>query len=368
MAAPAPLFSSKRERRLWLWTVAVVVAIYSTLGPATTVAAALRERNLLRVSIGLALVLVLGPVLWRWLRQRPGWREVGAAMGVAFAYWMVWIRVGSWEERTHLIEYGVVAALIHMALLERDDNGRPVSMPAALAVGATAVLGLLDEGIQALLPNRVFDIRDVFFNALAGFMIVAARLAIAPQRRPGWRVWFLMLWAGAFGWGQGVYLGWFDNTEPKTLETVPADIWSGYLGLVVGATLIGVLQWLVLRRHVSRAGWWVVSSLGAVAVVGLVIFGLGAFDPDVGWFLGVGLFGMAAGMLQWVILRGQLPRAAWWIVASAVGWILGMPLGDVNGPPALGAVYGLATGTALVWLLRSDQTEPARSVQDLPSG
>lgn len=44
----------------------------------------------------------------------------------------------------------------------------------------TALFGLLDEGIQAMLPNRVFDVRDVFFNALAGFMV---RHAIAAPNR-----------------------------------------------------------------------------------------------------------------------------------------------------------------------------------------
>ena len=106
-------FTSDRERRLWLWALAVVVAIYSTLGPAETLAGALRERNLLRTSFALVLLLV----------------------------------------------------------------------PAALAVGATALLGWIDEGIQAILPNRVYDIRDVGFNALAGLMAVAAGLVLAWVRQ-----------------------------------------------------------------------------------------------------------------------------------------------------------------------------------------
>ncbi len=41
-AQPSPLFSSARERRLWAWTLAVVVAIYSTLGLAATLDAAMK--------------------------------------------------------------------------------------------------------------------------------------------------------------------------------------------------------------------------------------------------------------------------------------------------------------------------------------
>ena len=56
------------------------------------------------------------------------------------------------EERTHLIEYGVVAVFIHEALTERASHGRRVPLPAALAVLGTALVGTLDEGIQAFLP------------------------------------------------------------------------------------------------------------------------------------------------------------------------------------------------------------------------
>ena len=351
---PTGRFTSARERRLWLWALAVMVAIYSTLGPARTVADALRERNLLKVSFALVLFLVVGAIAAQWVKKRPGWREIGVALGVALAYLMVWVRIDSWEERTHLIEYGIVAALIHQALLERVRNGRRVPAPAALTVAATALLGLLDEGIQVMLPSRVFDVRDVFFNALAGFMVIAARLAIAPQQRPGWRVWFLWLMAGAFGWGQGVYWGWFGGGDPKTLESIPTTILGGFLGVAVGGMLVGVLQWLVLRPHLARAGRWVLASLGAAAVVGIVVFGVGVVSADAGWIGGVSVFGTVVGVFQWAVLRRHVPRAGWWVLASTAGWVVGMPLGDMAGPPGLGAAYGAMTGTVLVWLLRQE--------------
>ncbi len=348
-------FTSDRERRLWFWAVAVMVAIYSTLGPARTLVDLLRQHNLLRVSFALVLLLVVGAIARRWVKRRLGWGEIGVALGVTLAYLMVWWRMGSWEERTHLIEYGIVAALIHQALLERVRNGRRVPAPAALTVAVTALVGTFDEIIQSMLPSRVFDVRDIFFNTLAGFMVIAARLAIAPQRRPGWRVWFLWLMAAALGWGLGVYWGWFDGTEPKTLQSIPSVILAGYLGVAVGGILIGVLQWLVLRRHLARAGRWVLASLGAAAVVGIVVFGVGVVNADVGWLAGVSVFGTVVGVLQWLVLRRRVPRAGWWVLASTVGWVVGMPLGDIVGPPGLGAAYGAITGTALVWLLRQER-------------
>ena len=130
----------------------------------------LRERNLLQVSFALVVLLLVVALVAHWVKSRPGWAEIGVAIGVALAYLGTFLRMASPEERTHLIEYGIVAALIHQALLERLRNGRAVPMPAALTVSVTAALGVLDECIQAMLPNRVFDARDVGFNALAGFM------------------------------------------------------------------------------------------------------------------------------------------------------------------------------------------------------
>ena len=179
------LFTSDLERHLWLWALAVVVAIYSTLGPAQILVAALRERNLLRVSFTIVLFLVGAVIVWRWVKRRPGWREIGVALGVAAVYLFPWFRVETLEERTHLIEYSLVAILIHQALIERQRHGRHVPSPPTLAVVVTALLGLLDECIQAILPNRVFDLVDIGFNALAGLMAILASLALARARR--WR-------------------------------------------------------------------------------------------------------------------------------------------------------------------------------------
>jgi VanZ family protein len=54
-------------------------------------------------------------------------------------------------------------------------------------VVVTALLGWLDEGIQAVLPNRVYDIRDVGVNALAGLLAIAASLVLEWARGRGSR-------------------------------------------------------------------------------------------------------------------------------------------------------------------------------------
>ncbi|RMH60568.1 MAG: VanZ family protein, partial [Bacteroidetes bacterium] len=87
------------------------------------------------------------------------------------------------EERTHLIEYGVVAVLVFEALTERASRGRRVPLPPVLAVVATSVFGTLDELIQGILPNRVFALRDILFNVLASVMAVTTMVGLGWARR-----------------------------------------------------------------------------------------------------------------------------------------------------------------------------------------
>ena len=145
-------------------------------------------------------------------------------------------------------------------------------------------------------------------------------------------------------------------TKPKTLQSIPTVILAGYLGVAAGGILIGVLQWLVLRRHVTRAGRWVLASLGAAASFGVVVFGVGVVNADLGW-VGGGYIGTVVGVLQWLVLRRQVPRAGWWVLASTVGWVVAIPVGDIAGPPGW-AVYGAFTGTTLIWLLRQGHSRP----------
>jgi hypothetical protein len=160
----------------------------------------------------------------------------------------------------------------------------------------------------------------------------------------GWGFW---LW-----WVLASTVGWAAAGPVAALGLYRDIVVAGYVGVAVGGIVAGVLQWLVLRRRVARAGGWVLASIVASAVVGVVVFGVGVVNADVGWIGGAGLFGTAVGVLQWLILRQQVARAGWWVLASTVGWVAGGPAGAFLGWPALGVVYGAITGIALVWLLR----------------
>lgn len=177
------LFTSDRERRLWLWTLAVVVAIYATLGLAKTLAGALAASGLVENAIWWAMFLMGAAILMLGMKTRLGGAEIGAGLGVLGAYFLLLLRMTLPEERSHMIEYSMVGALIFHALIERHNNGRRVPSPVFLAIGLTALLGWIDEGLQLLLPGRFYDLRDVGFNALAGLMAVVASLFLARVQR-----------------------------------------------------------------------------------------------------------------------------------------------------------------------------------------
>ena len=177
-------FSSKRERRLWFWLLIVLVAIYSTLGFAGTLASFLTDRELLTPVFFLCLFLVGATVLTQGLKTRPSGVEIVVALGIISVYLLMFARMAIPDaHRGHLIEYSVVAIFIYEALTERINQGRPIPAPALLAILATTLLGVLDECIQLFLPNRVFDPFDMLFNFLAGLMAVATSVTLDWVRR-----------------------------------------------------------------------------------------------------------------------------------------------------------------------------------------
>ncbi len=179
------LFSSRRERRLWLWTLAVVAAIYATLGLTGTLAEWLREHGFLDAAVFflLGMFLVGATIVTQGVRVRIGRTEIAVVMGIVAAYLMVFTRMAILEERSHLIEYGVLGVFIYEALAERARQGRRVPLPPVLAALITAALGVVDEGIQWFLPTRVFDLQDILFNLLAGTMAIGSVMALGWARR-----------------------------------------------------------------------------------------------------------------------------------------------------------------------------------------
>ena len=115
--------------------------------------------------------------------------------------------------------------------------------------------------------------------------------------------------------------------------------------------------------------WWVLASTVGWAVGGTVGEAVGgglSRDINVAGYVSVAVGGIAAGVLQWLVLRRQVARAGWWVLASAVGWVVGGLMAGIAagivGWVVAGAVYGAITGPVLVWLLR--QPVPAAATEE----
>lgn len=167
-----------RERRMWALTGLTAATIYATMGLARTLSDELRTRALFDSLFAVAMLLVAASaVAFAWHRRATA-AQWGVGLGVAAVYLLIFVRMGIPEERTHLIEYGVVALLAHEALRERGTRHDAIA-----AIVIAGVAGLGDELIQAVVPSRVYDTEDVIFNVLAAAIAIGARLLVEAAGR-----------------------------------------------------------------------------------------------------------------------------------------------------------------------------------------
>ncbi|MER2563898.1 MAG: VanZ family protein [Myxococcaceae bacterium] len=148
--------------------VVLLLGTYSTLGVVRVISNALRDANLLRVSVAIVFGLVLGALTVVVLKTKelrtP--RAFVTALVLLTTYALVIWPMESPEEKLHFVEYGAVGVLAFLSSPERWSELKRL----AAGVLFTAAAGWIDEGIQALLPSRYYDLRDVGFNALAGLL------------------------------------------------------------------------------------------------------------------------------------------------------------------------------------------------------
>jgi hypothetical protein len=184
----------------------------------------------------------------------------------------------------------------------------------------------------------------------------------------GWVFWLQWVLASTVGMFVGLIIAFLIiGNVLENLGNLPSNLLGG-IGLGIG---LGVLQWLVLRGQVSGVGWWILAS--AAGGYGIIKgwpegYYWSSFAMVLDWTVVVALGGAVTGILQWLVLRGQVSRAGWWVLASTVGYGLGVTVARafpwgydfLDGIGALvvtAAVLGAVTGGALVWLLRQPVPE-----------
>ncbi|HET9913863.1 MAG TPA: hypothetical protein VFQ13_18355 [Anaerolineales bacterium] len=124
--------------------------------------------------------------------------------------------------------------------------------------------------------------------------------------------------------------------------------------------LTGALQYGLLRLYLPRMGWWVLVTIAGWFLGVLLI----ALPGWLGWtdaplnnldliFL---MMGLSIGVSQWLLLRRRLARAGWWIAANVAGWgLLGLITPgnslDQYGLFTLGFLPACATAAMLALLI-----------------
>ena len=193
---------------------------------------------------------------------------------------------------------------------------------------------------------------------------------------------FCILWIAANGIGTAIgviiffllaiSLGFFGLSLPEqqsNLEIAWEMIVGDFKAAVPFGGLIGIMQWLVLRKQVTNSGFWFLTSAIAMFVgnaandVAPLFFHL---PPLPNLFLLWFLFGCVSGILQWIILQKQVHYSGVWvlinILAGGAAGILLPDLGIIGG--SIGwAMTGMFTGGALFMLLQ--KTKSALNTQNV---
>jgi VanZ family protein len=169
------------EWQSWCYVAIGVLVIYCTI----PVARALREFIAEQVGLDLflyvtaTLALIAGVMAFINLRRRRLPTDAYLFLFIIISAFMAYIYQlrDIPEEAIHVAEYGAIGILVYRALAHRTRDFS-IYIMATLIVG---MIGVLDEYIQWIVPSRVFDLRDIRTNFIAGGM---GQLAIVAGLRP----------------------------------------------------------------------------------------------------------------------------------------------------------------------------------------
>src|SRR6266487_5979778 len=179
------------------------------------------------------------------------------------------------------------------------------------------------------------------------------------------------LWLGV---GMALFAAIAEGMEQSGILGSPelGDKVGHLIGLALAGALFGLMQRSVLRRYISQTGWGALGSAVGLTVGYVVGYIMGG--PPFDFILAPALAGLLGGVGQWFALRRHVVGAAWWILATPLGFLIGgivgtaiaiIGLGDALGGSYLawivlngvvyvvaGAIGGGLSGSVLMWLLR----------------
>jgi hypothetical protein len=143
---------------------------------------------------------------------------------------------------------------------------------------------------------------------------------------------------------------------------ITEDLLSSYVFFPALGLVVGCLQYLLLRRHLPRMGWWIVATMVgwllpfAVLRLGFATLSA-ALDANSMWSVAgvIVLIGGCIGLAQWLVLRQRVRHAAWWVPANVLGWGMAILVGGDTISSLLDVLaFGLlppTTASIALWLL-----------------
>ncbi len=170
--------------RAWFAAVAYVAFVYSTIPYMPQVWSLLRTYTgeaIRHVGIVAVVVFALAVVVSIW-RTRANYTltRYGLLLGLAVVYAYLLSAFAQFPaERLHLVEYGFMGYMFLRAL--RIDL--PTGWAYAVAWGIAVLVGIGDECIQLVLPQRFFEVKDIQLNGVsAGLGLCVVRLVETARR------------------------------------------------------------------------------------------------------------------------------------------------------------------------------------------
>ncbi len=172
-----PLFRS--PGRAWATTLLYTAFLFMSLPVAPEVWGWLGERHLAVLALNFLIAAVL--VLWAFylfvrLKTRRLLR-LALIVPLLAAYGYALSQLPYPPERFHFVEYGFLAFFLYRTV--HLAASRWMACRYAMAIGF--VVGMVDEGVQYFLPNRVFDPRDLAANGAAVALGLAVTLVISQR-------------------------------------------------------------------------------------------------------------------------------------------------------------------------------------------
>ena len=168
-------------------------------------------------------------------------------------------------------------------------------------------------------------------SGVARIKNIMASRPIQPETTD-WR--FTLQWSAAGLVGIALGMGSMVAGVGAAINHAPPLVFGAIFGTVLG-TASGIAQWAVLRRRLSHIGWWIPATLlgwglfWSFNILGLFGHGSGVISKLVeGGLIHGPIFGVVVGGLQWLVLRRRVDRAGWWVAVNVGGWALSAALAD----------------------------------------